>query len=134
MGRRRQARGRAELITRRPPHWAESVARAHLEARGWRTLAANYRLRGGEIDLVMETPPQASGTTVVFVEVKQRASASHGDAAEAIGFRKLAAIRRTANHYLAFELRDADAATRIDAVLVDGDERQHVVRHLEGVS
>jgi putative endonuclease len=45
----------------------EDLARARLSAKGYRFLRANYRTRGGEVDLIMER-----GDTVVFVEVKAR--------------------------------------------------------------
>lgn len=135
MGGRGQDRSRPDLSATPPRHWAERAARDFLESQGWRTLAANYRLRGGEIDLVMETPADEPGSeVVVFVEVKQRAVRSHGDAAEAIGSRKLAAIRLVANHYLAYRLRDVEARSRIDAVLVDGTRSRHVIRHLPGIA
>ncbi|MBX3144552.1 MAG: YraN family protein [Trueperaceae bacterium] len=141
MGGRHEDRSRPELRQAPRSHWAERVARDYLERRGWRTLATNYRLRGGEIDLVMQTPageqpgeqPGDQESTVVFVEVKQRASHAHGHAAEAISRRKLTKIRLAANHYLAFKLRNADARSRIDAVLVSGTETEHAVTHLEAV-
>lgn len=135
MGGRGQDRSRPELSAEPRRHWAERVAQDFLEAQGWRTLATNYRLRGGEIDLVMEAPAAGPGDgVVVFVEVKQRASRTHGDAAEAIGSRKLAAIRLAAGHYLAYRLGDAEARSRIDAVLVDGSESRFVVRHLPEIA
>ncbi|MBX3142310.1 MAG: YraN family protein [Trueperaceae bacterium] len=135
MGGRDEDRSRPELTTRQPSHWAERVARDFLERRGWRTLAANYRLRGGEIDLVMQTPgAEHEAPVVVFVEVKQRADAAHGHAAEAVSRRKLAKIRLAANHYLAFKLRQVDARARIDAVLVAGTEARHEVTHLEEIA
>jgi len=45
-------------------HWAEAAARGHLEKLGYRHLASNYRLRGGELDLVME-----DGSVIVVVEL-----------------------------------------------------------------
>lgn len=110
------------------------AARRHLEARGWRTLATNYRLRSGEIDLVMEAVAEDGEAPVtVFVEVKQRSSTGHVGAAEAIGRRKLAAIRLAANHYLSFQRRDPDAAARIDAVLIAGTPASFTLRHLVGI-
>ncbi len=111
-----------------PDHWAERVAYRHLLAKGWRPLAVNYRLRGGELDLVFE-----DGPTVVVVEVRQRKSARYGDPAETIDARKLGRVRRTARQFVATVLRSPDTAMRIDAFLLIGDERKHTVRHLENV-
>lgn len=111
MGRRAADPGRPQLS----PHWAESLARSTLEAKGWTTLAANVRRREGEIDLVMD-----DGEAVVFVEVRQRSSAAHGGAAHSLGPAKQARVRRTAKAWLASSGR-FDDPVRFDAVLVDGD-------------
>lgn len=120
--------GERSELERPARHWAEEVAQRHLEERGWRTLARNYRLRGGELDLVMQ-----QGDCVVVVEVRQRRNARFGDPAETIDSRKLARLRRTAQHYLVFELRRPAAPLRLDAVLLLGDEHRHQLRHLENI-
>ena len=51
--------------------WGEAEARGYLEARGYRLVAANYRTRLGELDLVMRNEE-----FLVFVEVKTREDAS----------------------------------------------------------
>ena len=78
---------------------AEDRALAHLVAGGLKLLARNYRTPGrggGEIDLVMREP----GGTVVFVEVRRRASRSFGGAAASIGHVKQRRIVFAARHYL----------------------------------
>jgi putative endonuclease len=78
---------------------AEDRALAHLQAAGLQLLARNYRTPGrggGEIDLVMRD----AGGTLVFVEVRQRGSRSHGGAAASIGQVKQRRIVFAARHYL----------------------------------
>ena len=78
---------------------AEDHALAHLAAAGLKLLARNYRTPGrggGEIDLVMREP----GGTVVFVEVRQRGSRSHGGAAASVGAVKQRRIIFAARHFL----------------------------------
>ena len=78
---------------------AEDRALAHLLAAGLKLLARNYRTPGrggGEIDLVMRD----AGGTLVFVEVRQRASRSHGGAAASVGAVKQQRIVFAARHYL----------------------------------
>lgn len=78
---------------------AEDAALHHLQDRGLQLLARNYRTPGrggGEIDLIMRTP---DGTTV-FVEVRKRASASHGGALASVGVGKQRRIIFAARHYL----------------------------------
>lgn len=108
-------------------HWAEGVARRHLEGLGWRILEANFAARGGEIDLVA-----MDGGTVVFVEVRQRRSDRYGHPAETIDRRKLGRLERTARLFLSQRF-GADVPARFDAVLVLGDERRHRLTHLRDV-
>ncbi len=78
---------------------AEDLALVHLMAAGLKLLARNYRTPGrggGEIDLVMRDP---SGT-LVFIEVRHRASRSHGGAAASVGGVKQRRIVFAARHYL----------------------------------
>lgn len=95
---------------------AEDRALHHLQQAGLRLLERNYRTPGrggGEIDLIMRTP---DGTTV-FVEVRQRASASHGGAAASIGATKQRRIIFAARHYL-MRLREPPPC-RFDVVLLE---------------
>ena len=78
---------------------AEDHALAHLEAAGLRLVARNYRTPGrggGEIDLVMR---ERDGT-LVFVEVRRRASAAFGGAAASVGGVKQRRLILAARHYL----------------------------------
>lgn len=77
---------------------AEDQALAHLRAAGLVLVARNYRTPGrggGEIDLVMR-----DGATLVFVEVRRRAGASHGGALASVGFAKQRRIVYAARHFL----------------------------------
>ncbi|MEX2502312.1 MAG: YraN family protein [Trueperaceae bacterium] len=116
-----------------PRHWAEAVARRHLERRGWRCLARDAVVPGGELDLVM-----LDGRTVVVVEVRQRTGARYGTPAETIHRGKRRRLRRSARawvhrHGRALRLPDLPRM-RIDAVLVEGGPRRHRLRHLEDVA
>jgi len=96
---------------------AESLAAAFLEREGLRILERNYRCRFGEIDLVA-----AAGATLVFVEVRARASEAFGGAAGSITAAKRKRLVAAARHYLA--RHRADSACRFDVVLVRGAERR----------
>ncbi len=90
---------RAGTTTKAAGDAAEDRALAHLRAHGLQLLARNYRTPGrggGEIDLVMREPDG----TVVFVEVRGRASGAYGGAAASIGFAKQRRIVFAARHYL----------------------------------
>jgi putative endonuclease len=78
---------------------AEVQALAYLKRQGLRLVERNYRppgRGGGEIDLIMRT---ADGT-LVFVEVRSRASATAGGAAASVIQRKQHRITFAARHYL----------------------------------
>jgi putative endonuclease len=98
---------------------AEDRALAHLQSRGLRLLARNYRTPGrggGEIDLVMREPDG----TLVFVEVRQRASRAYGGAAASIGAIKQRRIVFAARHYL-LRQRGEPPPCRFDVVTLEGD-------------
>ena len=69
------------------------------------------------------------GGSVVFVEVRQRSRGDFGGAAESLGARKQAKVRRAAERWLAQHGRHEDPV-RFDAFLVDGDEPAPTVRHV----
>jgi putative endonuclease len=78
---------------------AEARALAHLQAAGLKLVVRNYRTPGrggGEIDLIVR---ERDGT-LVFVEVRQRASAAFGGAAASVSGIKQRRIVFAARHYL----------------------------------
>ncbi|HEY5791035.1 MAG TPA: YraN family protein [Gammaproteobacteria bacterium] len=89
---------------------AETLARRHLERAGLRTLACNYRCRGGELDLVMQ-----DGGCLVFVEVRYRHGTAYGRAEETVGATKQRRLVLAANHYLQ---RHGTAVARFDVVAI----------------
>ena len=92
---------------------AEDEALLRLLAAGLQLVERNYRSRYGEIDLIMR-----DGRTLVFVEVRLRASHAFGGAAASITPAKQRRILHAAQHYLS-TLRQTDADCRIDCVLID---------------
>ena len=89
----------AAATTKQAGDAAEDRALAHLANAGLKLLARNYRTPGrggGEIDLVMREP----GGTLVFVEVRQRASRAFGGAAASVSPTKQRRIIFAARHYL----------------------------------
>jgi putative endonuclease len=89
-------------------------------------LARNYRCRVGEIDLVAR-----DGPVVVFVEVKERRSDSHGTAVEAVTWRKRQRIVRAARIYATVNGL-ADAPVRFDVLAIDWTPSGPRVRHDAG--
>ena len=92
---------------------AEATAAAFLTGQGLRIVARNFQCRFGEIDIVA-----MDGDMIVFVEVRQRASAAFGGALESITPAKQRKLVRTAEVYLLE--RATQSPCRFDAVLVEG--------------
>ncbi|MFH1680814.1 MAG: ribonuclease HII, partial [Candidatus Eisenbacteria bacterium] len=87
--------GAGKADRRRTGERGEETAARHLEGRGYRIRARNYRTRRGEIDLVAER-----GREIVFVEVRFRRSEAYGVPAETVDGRKRLRIARAAAAYL----------------------------------
>lgn len=90
---------------------AEQRAAAYLMHQGLHVLVRNWRVRGGEIDLICR-----EGETLVFVEVRLRKNRQFGGAAESITATKQARIVHAARHYLAGK---PEQPCRFDVVLLD---------------
>ncbi len=103
---------------------AETQAAAYLQQNGLKILARNWSCRFGEIDLIAQ-----DGDTLVFVEVRQRASSRFGDAASSITASKQAKLIATAQIYLASQKKRTPAC-RFDAILLDGDTPPRWLKHI----
>lgn len=94
---------------------AEEAAARYLQRRGCRILAANFRARGGELDLVVE-----DGAVLAIVEVRYRASDRYGGGAASITHAKRARIVRAARFLLSTRPALAKLPARFDVVEVSG--------------
>ena len=107
--------------------FGERVAKAHLEAQGYRILATKFRVREGEVDIVAERDGVA-----VFVEVKTRRGSAAGAAAEALDGRQAERLLLAADAY-AEQHPELPEDRRIDLIAIDLDARGRVVsvEHIE---
>lgn len=76
--------------------WGEALAAEYLRKKRFHLVAAGYRCRFGEIDLIVRNREH-----LVFVEVKLRKTDKFAGAAEYVDRRKQDRIRITASMYLA---------------------------------
>ncbi len=90
----------------------EDIAARYLKDQGYKIIARNFRIRGGEIDIIA-----VDSDVLAFIEVKTRTSNQFGTGLEAIGYRKLKALIKTAQIYKATH-SNLPEAMRIDAVVV----------------
>lgn len=91
---------------------AEDLAARHLERQGLKVIQRNFRIRGGEIDLICR-----DGRILVFVEVRLRSRQDYGGAGESITSAKRRRIILAARHYLAYR---PETECRFDCILLDG--------------
>ena len=108
----------------------EQLAVDHLRGLGLRVLTRNWRCRYGELDLVAADPATC---TVVFVEVKTRATDMFGGVAQSVTPQKVRRLRRLAGLWLTAQ-ETKWSAIRIDVVGVRiGRRRSPEITHVQGV-
>lgn len=73
----------------------ERIAARHYRLRGYRILAANVRVGGNELDLIVRR-----GRHLVFVEVKERSRDAFGGPVAAVDREKRRRVRRAAAAWL----------------------------------
>ena len=89
--------------------WGEAVAAQYLKKKHYTLVAAGYRCRFGEIDLIVQNQQ-----FLVFVEVKLRKTAKFAQAREYVNRRKQDRIRVTASVYLSE--RPTELQPRFDVI------------------
>jgi len=99
----------------------EARALAHLTRQGLTLVRRNYRVaagpraRGGEVDLILRD----RDGTLVFVEVRVRASSTHGGAAASVTASKQRRLVLAARHFLMAYA--SPPPCRFDVVAIEGD-------------
>ena len=96
----------------------EDAAVELLRSAGYRIVARNVRLPGGEVDVICR-----DGATVVFVEVKARTTRRFGSAIGAVDARKRARLRAAASDYVQFHA--PGAPVRFDVVTAQNGVMRH---------
>jgi len=98
----------------------EDVALGHLRRAGLDLVARNFHCRFGEIDLVMRE--RDAERALVFVEVRYRADAVHGDGTASVGSAKQAKLVRAARTFLDAHPEFAALPCRFDVVGLSGPQ------------
>ncbi len=94
------------------------MAADYLVRQGLSVIQRNFRVKGGEIDLVCR-----DGKTTVFVEVRLRRRSDFGGAAASITATKQSRLILAARHWL---LRHGETPCRFDCMLLDGLESKNI--------
>ena len=117
--------GRSNLLG----SWGEALAAEYLRKKKYTIVAAGFRSRFGEIDLIAENKHH-----LVFVEVKLRKSDSFARARDYVDRRKQDKLRITASIYLS--QHPTDLQPRFDVIEIycpEGTATQNPkITHLEG--
>lgn len=106
----------------------EARVAAYLLSRSYEIIERNWRIPAGEIDLIALHPDG----TIVFVEVKSRATQAYGHPLEAITSVKARRMRKLALAWLATNGK-LHRRFRIDAVAVIGTEH-FTIDYRQGVA
>ena len=108
--------------------WGEALAADYLRKRRYELVAAGYRCRFGEIDLIVKNKK-----FLVFVEVKLRKDACFAQAREFVDSRKQDRLRITASMYLS--QNPTDLQPRFDVIEIYAPDGMNTLRpkiyHLE---
>ncbi|MFJ3315124.1 YraN family protein [Herbaspirillum huttiense] len=102
----------------------EDHALAYLQAQGLQLVQRNFRCKGGEIDLILR-----EGSTIVFVEVRARASSAYGGAAASVTPPKQRRLLVAAQVWLQGQARLP--ACRFDVVTLEGGRLQWLRNAIE---
>ena len=94
---------------------AEERACQHLITHGLHLLMRNYRLRCGEIDLILRDREH-----VVFTEVRYRKNQQFGGAIYTVDKQKQRKIIQTAQHYI--QRYGVKLPVRFDVIAITGDD------------
>ena len=108
--------------------WGEAQAAEFLRKKRYEVVAAGFRSRFGEIDLIVQ-----NRTYLVFVEVKLRKDAKFARALEYVDRNKQYRIRMTASIYLS--MNPTKLQPRFDVIEIYAPEgietRRPVIYHME---
>lgn len=99
-------------------NFGEGLACNYLKKQGYNILERNYRIKGGEIDIVAR-----EGNVLVFIEVKTRFTHEYGLPQESITSWKLSALLKTALFYIQ-KVNWGDREYRIDFISIDFSEEK----------
>ena len=105
----------------------EDAVVAYLQERGFTILETNYRVAGGEIDVIAQQAELG-----VFVEVKTRTS-HHFNLSQVITPTKIKRISNAAKHYIAY-VSTQECAWRFDVALVEQSNGTLEINYIENAA
>ena len=104
----------------------EELALEFMKNKGYTAVAANFRSRFGEIDLIVK-----NSEFLVFAEVKTRKDASFAHAREYVGYHKQRKLRATANYWLMSNSTNLQPRFDVIEVYRPNETAQPQINHIE---
>lgn len=104
----------------------ENTTAKFLSRCGYKILEKNFRIKGGEVDIIAE-----KNDTLVFVEVKSRTSTEYGTGEEAVTYTKKKRLIRAAKAYLRYKGADRNCRFDVISILFNGRKIKEI-NHIEG--
>lgn len=105
----------------------ENIAYGYLTDLGYKLVQKNYRIRSGEIDLIM-----TDQNTLVFIEVRTKSSSFYGSPLETVNYKKQNVIIKTANFFLHSHPKFQDSDCRFDVIgIVINKQNKVEINHIK---
>jgi len=106
----------------------EKMAKDLLIKKGYQIITTNFKVRGGEIDLVCK-----KGNLIIFTEVKTRTTKTFGLPIESFNARKKKRFRRAILRYL--QIYNYDGSWQVDFVGIEIDRKLRTakIKHYDGM-
>lgn len=108
----------------------EDAAAGYLTTRNYTIIARNYRIRGGEIDIICKKADE-----IVFVEVKTRSRTDYGYPEQGVDYRKGRFISRAMREYVRRMRLPGEVYLRFDILALLWNEQSGMfeIRHIINV-
>lgn len=103
----------------------ESIAKKHLEDKGYKILETNWRFRRAEVDLIA-----SKDSTLIFAEVKTRTGNYYGEPEEFVTFAKQGLMEFAAEEYIYKVNHNDEIRFDIISILFDKFD-SYAVNHIE---
>jgi len=104
--------------------WGESIARAYLKDNGYAIVAANWRYKKIELDILAR-----KGDLLAVVEVKTRKHTTPEPPVNSITLAKQKRIITAANFYV--QEKELDVEVRLDVIVILTEGTHYTLEHIE---
>jgi len=106
----------------------EKLAQKFLISKGYRVLETNFKIRGGEVDLVCR-----KGKLLVFAEVKTRTNQNFGYPEESFDFKKRQRFQKAVLRYLLRSRYQGPWQVDLISIEIDKIAKKAKLRHYQAV-